>query len=159
MATFELAVRKVFALEGEHSNDPADPGGDTWYGITKRDHPDIPWPPDLEQAKAIYHANYWHPLWDKLASEEVAAELLDYAVVAGPKTATLLAQRALNRLGWKLDEDGVFGVYTLDALNITTEESFLMEYRTEQIVRAVKLGEERPQLKKFLRGWIRRALL
>lgn len=159
MATFEKAVQKVFALEGEHSNDPADPGGDTWYGITRRDHPDIPWPPEQEQAKAIYARDYWNPLWNELADEDVAAELLDFAVVAGVKTGALLAQRALNRLGWALVEDGVFGRRTLEALNITTAETFLVEYRTEQIIRAVKLGEERPQLKKWLRGWVRRALI
>jgi lysozyme family protein len=161
MASFEKAVTKVFWLEGGYVNDPDDPGGETIYGITRRDHPEA-WEhgrPTHDQAKALYAKLYWHPLWNNLAHDDLAGELLDYAVVAGQKTAILLLQRALNRLGWALEEDGIFGPKTLDAANITTLESVMVEFRTEQIIRAVKLGEEKPPLKKFLRGWIRRALL
>jgi hypothetical protein len=46
-------------IEGEHSNDAADKGGDTWYGLARRWNQDMPWPPTRDQAIARYRERYW----------------------------------------------------------------------------------------------------
>lgn len=39
MARFEDAIKLTLIHEGGYVNNPADPGGETNMGITKRDHP------------------------------------------------------------------------------------------------------------------------
>jgi hypothetical protein len=58
---FSRAYGVVVGIEGGLVDDPADPGGLTKYGISKRQYPDV----DirnltLEQAKAIYLRDYWN---------------------------------------------------------------------------------------------------
>lgn len=61
---FETAFAALVENEGAYSNNPADPGGETMYGITKRvavahgyagEMKDLP----LELAKSIAKAEYW----------------------------------------------------------------------------------------------------
>ena len=58
--SFNKIIEKVLEHEGGYVNDPKDLGGETKYGITKRFYPDV----DIknltkEQAKTIYHTDYW----------------------------------------------------------------------------------------------------
>jgi hypothetical protein len=58
--TFEEIIEIVLEHEGGYVNDPDDAGGETKYGIAKRWYPDV----DIknltkEQAKKIYHTDYW----------------------------------------------------------------------------------------------------
>jgi lysozyme family protein len=60
---FESAVNEVLGEEAGYVNNPADPGGETKWGISKRAFPDV----DIanlsrDDAKAIYRAHYWEPL-------------------------------------------------------------------------------------------------
>lgn len=159
MARFDLAVGKVLWLEGGYVDDPDDPGGETKYGISKRAYPHLNIKElTREQAVEIYREDYWRTLWEKIEDQETASELLDFAVVAGAGTAVGRLQRALNIIGAGLAEDGILGPATLAAINAADPVRLLREFRTEQIVRAVKLGEGRPALKKFLRNWIWRAI-
>ena len=59
---FEAAVNDVLGEEGGYVNNPADPGGETNWGISKRAFPQV----DIkaltrDDAKALYRANYWDP--------------------------------------------------------------------------------------------------
>ncbi|WP_020681388.1 glycosyl hydrolase 108 family protein [Marinobacterium rhizophilum] len=53
---FNCAVHWLLGadIEGEHSNDAADKGGDSWYGLARRWNQGMPWPPTREQAIALY---------------------------------------------------------------------------------------------------------
>lgn len=60
---FETAVEEVLGEEGGYVNNPADPGGETQWGISKRAFPTV----DIKNlsrtdAKALYKAHYWDPL-------------------------------------------------------------------------------------------------
>jgi hypothetical protein len=60
--SFDKAFELIIGLEGDYSNDPDDPGGETKYGICKRYNPGI----DIknltvDQAKDIYLTRYWIP--------------------------------------------------------------------------------------------------
>jgi hypothetical protein len=59
---FDLAFELTVGLEGGYENDPNDPGGETKYGICKKYHPNIDIKNlTIDQAKAIYYADYWLP--------------------------------------------------------------------------------------------------
>lgn len=62
---FNLALGFVLRHEGGYVNDPADPGGETNFGISKRYHPDE----DIKNMTAkrageIYLNDYWLPVCD-----------------------------------------------------------------------------------------------
>jgi len=57
---FDKALKFVLKWEGDYSNDPRDPGGETKYGISKRSYPELNISKlTLKQAKEIYYQNYW----------------------------------------------------------------------------------------------------
>ena len=56
---FEPWIANLKEWEGFKSNDVSDAGGETVYGISRKYHPSIPWPPTWDQAKKIYLNEYW----------------------------------------------------------------------------------------------------
>lgn len=61
MSLFDSAFAIVVGIEGGYVNDPKDPGGETRWGISKRQYPNVDIPQlTLEQAKAIYLRDYWN---------------------------------------------------------------------------------------------------
>lgn len=58
---FDRAFGIVVGVEAGYVNDPKDPGGETKYGISKAQYPDLKIADiTLEQAKAIYLRDYWN---------------------------------------------------------------------------------------------------
>lgn len=111
--SFDKAFEHVVGLEGGYVNDPRDPGGETIYGITRRDHP-IAWeqgPPSIEQAKAIYQSHYWLPVKADELPWPLAMFVFDAAVNQGPGTAIKLLQKALGTV-----QDGILGPNTMRAI-------------------------------------------
>lgn len=93
---FASAVAFVLRQEGGYVANPADPGGETHYGISKRAYPDL----DIaaltpDGAKAIYYRDYW-PVAAALPMP-LALVVFDTAVNMGRAAAqTLLLQSAGN---------------------------------------------------------------
>ena len=59
--TFDKAFDLVVGLEGGYSNDSADSGGATRWGISKRSHPNLDITTlTIENAKEIYAEEYWN---------------------------------------------------------------------------------------------------
>ena len=57
---FERAVTRLLGDEGGYVDNPADPGGETKFGITKREYPQV----DIAaltraEAIAIYYCDWW----------------------------------------------------------------------------------------------------
>lgn len=99
--------------EGGFSNNPADPGGMTRYGISKRSYPDE----DilnltLDRAKFLYKRDYWDPAGCDALPDALRYEVFDLAVNTSargaPKTAIRLLQSAVGA-----DQDGILGPHTL----------------------------------------------
>ncbi len=134
-----LAIDLVLHNEGGHKpgGDPNDPGGDTWYGLSRTSYPHLtPWPPTREVAAAIYGL-----MFDALHGADLPARVavfhLDVAVnhggalpimqdgaVAGftlhggteeVPAAPRMLQRALRYFAPRLVEDGDVGPKTLAA--------------------------------------------
>jgi len=83
-SSYEAALARVLAHEGGYTNNPADPGGPTNFGITIADYRRYVKPGataadvramTADEAKAIYRARYW----DALACDDLPAGV-DYAV-------------------------------------------------------------------------------
>ena len=125
MADFEKAFNKIIANEGGYVNDKDDKGGETFMGITRKNHPNIAiWDiideyidvngstygllkyiknnnKAMNSIKDIYRKQYWDKLLlDKVRSQSIANELFDDCVNRGV-TATLKLVRKLYRFSSK----------------------------------------------------------
>ncbi len=143
MNAFDVAYGRTRPIEGGYSNDPDDPGGETYGGIARNRHPNWPgWqlidalkklsdfprniddrPAIQEAVKEFYLVNFWRPLLcDQLVDVEIACEVFDTSVNMGPHWGVLFLQKSLNLLNRNaslypdLVEDGVIGEKTLSAL-------------------------------------------
>ena len=95
--SFDKAFQITVGVEGGYVNDPADPGGETRYGISKRAHPDVDIKSlTLDQAKDIYRRDYWQPASCDRMPERIGHLVFDCAVHHGVKTAIKLLQRAIT---------------------------------------------------------------
>lgn len=97
MTTFEQAIAFTLSREGEHTMDPTDPGGDTWFGLSRRAHPSLdPWPPTRSQAIAQYEQEYWTRPGIADLPLPVAIACFDTAVNVGIRRAISMLQQALR---------------------------------------------------------------
>jgi lysozyme family protein len=153
MASFKLAIARVINNEGGYGNNPADPGGETKYGISKRQYPDLDIQNlTLEQAMEIYRRDFWDPAWEALP-QEVATKLLDMAVNMGRETAVKIVQRAAGVV-----PDGKLGPLTTAAIQNQDAVKLLQEIRARAAVHYARLVLANPALHGFLLGWMRRAV-
>jgi len=155
--SFETAVKKTLAHEGGYVNDVHDSGGETKFGISKRQYPDI----DIKnltelEAISIYKKDYWDPYhFDKLKDQEVADKMFDMAVLVGPKTAISLMQKAIWYYDPTIVVDGILGPITLKAIN-TFIDHILEDYDTELCDHFLKVVTNNPKNQIYLHGWLER---
>src|ERR1700674_2164901 len=99
------AISASLQFEGEsYTDDPADPGGATKYGLTWRFLQDAigsnaihPSELTLNDALSIYLAHIWEPgRFDVYARDGVALKTFDITINMGPGEAGRLLQTALN---------------------------------------------------------------
>lgn len=152
MLRFDKAIGIVLGHEGGYSNNPSDPGGETNFGICKRQYPSI----DIksltkQEAVEIYKRDYWRQYFDDINDESTAIKLFDLSVNLGHGQATKFIQRACNILGQNLKVDGGFGNKTLMAINACDAKTLYV----------LMIGEAEKFYKKldkpmFLAGWLNR---
>lgn len=110
---FDSACQFVIAEEGGYVNNPADPGGETKYGISKRAHPDKNIAKlTVGDARQIYFEQYWLPCKCDELPPAIAMALFDSAVNAGPAQAIKWLQAAVHAA-----PDGILGPDTLRRAN------------------------------------------
>jgi lysozyme family protein len=174
MANFTQSFKLLLQSEGDYVNDPQDPGGETYKGIARKMNPKWEgwktidaqkkkknFPKNLSALKeldaaieAFYKTNYWDKVkGDDIQEQEIAHSIFDFAVNAGISTSSKLAQAVV-----KAKADGVIGKNTLKAINAAEPEKFLSMFTVAKISRYISIIEKTPTSKKFLYGWIRRAL-
>ena len=158
-ARFRRAVEATLAWEGGYVDDPDDPGGETKYGITARDHPGL----DIknltrEQAIAIYKRDFWGKYGLARLPDPIAQKVFDMAVNMGPTAAFRCLQRALNACGQQVLVDGILGPKTVEATGRAPSGWLMAQLRLEAVRHYLALTDQEPKRLKFLRGWIRRAL-
>jgi lysozyme family protein len=162
MAGFRPIFDELISVEGGYSNDPDDPGGETKYGISKRQYPHIDIA-NLTLAKAfeIYYQDYWHSIHlDLLDNVDLACELFEQGVNFGQEQAIRHLQVALCLLGTKVDLDGVLGPITRRTANRCQYPDVLLKIlNCLQFDRYRDIVTANPVQKKNFRGWLRRVEL
>lgn len=180
MDKFDTAHRFTLQWEGGLTDDPADRGGITNYGVCIEFLKDcarldavyvmslgIQLPVTREsikalrqdQGRALFRWRFWEVPQFEQYGTPLAVTLYDCAVNHGVKRAIILAQRAFNSLssGVRLAVDGIQGPLTRSAL------ASLDPYKlAHAIVRERKafynaIVESRPNQRVFLKGWMNRA--
>ena len=152
MTDFDKAMEFVFRWEGGYVNDPQDPGGETNHGISKKAYPNV----DItnltkEAAKEIYRRDYWIKGKCDRMDWPLNIVQMDCAVNAGIPQASKFLQRALG-----VDDDGRIGPVTLSAIRDYDADvlAVLAIAEREHFYRI--LAQKKPQLSKFLNGWLNR---
>ena len=149
MGDFHRCIEFVLAEEDGLSNHPADPGGLTQYGISKRSYPTLDIAAlTLDEAKAIYRRDYWQLLHGDQLPSGLDLLMLDCAINQGPVTAIKLLQRTL-----RIREDGLIGPETVNAA-AAAMPGLLDAFAAERALRY----ELNPNEATFGRGWYRRLL-
>ena len=157
-AAFVRAVAIVFLHEGGYSNNPADPGGETKFGISRRSYPDL----DIisltrDEAAGIYYRDWWVKYGYARLPEAVGIKLLDFAVAA-PIPAHKALQRALKACGEAVDDDGRIGPQTLAALETADAKAVVAAMKSEfaGYCRLISVKRKIEGLPSFEAGWLAR---
>ena len=161
--TFERAIAHLLADEGGYANNPVDPGGETKFGISKREYPKL----DIAAltptaAAAIYYRDWWQRYrYDELPGP-IAVKLFDLAVNIGPDPATRCLQRALRACGRRVTEDGALGDVTITAVRAANQLALLAALRAEaagyyRVLAALERDRRAGGNQEFLKGWLNRA--
>ena len=148
MLYFDHAFEAIIRAEGGYVNDPQDPGGETKYGISKRQYPllDIP-SLTLTEARVIYHRDYWTPIKGIELPWPMAALILDTAINQGVDVAKRLTQKALG-----VTQDGLFGPITLQALNTQSSNELAARFLADRALRYTGTRN----FDHYGRGWFKR---
>lgn len=156
---FEQIITNVLKNEGGYINDPTDMGGETNFGISKRSYPDV----DIknltsDQAKTIYKFDFWDKQqYNNIDNIIIAAKIFDLSVNMGASKANILIQRALRSVGRKVNEDGILGIATLNAINVTSSTELLAALRSEAAGYYRSIVASKKEQSKYLNGWLNRA--
>ncbi len=155
MTVFDDALKITLMHEGGYSNDPADHGGETMYGITKREAVANGYTGDMKTlpmtvAADIYKKKYWTGLPSSIADfmPELAKLVFDCGVNCGPSIARHLLVDALQ----------TFGV--TDALKVPAAHRATLRqvFQTQWAQHYLDICHSNPTQMVFLHGWLTRAL-
>jgi lysozyme family protein len=144
---FDEAFDRLIANEGGYVNDPADPGGETNWGISKRSYPDV----DIanltrDGAKAIYKRDFWDPLGE--VPDAVKFQVFDFAVNSGIQTAVRKLQAAIG-----VTDDGHWGPVSAAKLSTLEVNDVLMRF----IAQRLRFWASLSNWPTFGKGWALRA--
>lgn len=167
MATFEPAYEKTLRNEGGYLlHDVAgDRGGMTYAGIARNAHPDWPgWkiidrndlnnPQLTPMVRELYKKLYWDTIQgDRIQPQGIAEAIYDFAVNAGVRTASKLAQIVVNTT-----PDGSLGDKSIAALNAQDDALFVAQYALAKVARYAEICNRDRSQSKFLLGWLNRTI-
>ena len=174
MAEFKISLQKTLTHEGGYVNDPDDLGKETYKGISRASHRNWSgwaiinnykaksgFPSILDndselqkQVELFYLYEFWLPLKaDQIANQITADSIFDFAVNSGLKTTVLIVQSVIGAKA-----DGIIGEQTLQKLNSLDFGYFQPAFTVSKISHYISIIQKRPANKKYLYGWIIRAL-
>lgn len=148
MSDFDDFIDRVLTSEGGYVNDPADPGGETRFGISKRAYPHV----DIkaltrDQAVTIYRRDFWDRVQGDKLPRAFAFQALDAAVNHGVENAVRWMQRAAG-----VADDGVIGPVTLGAVGRAEPADLVLKFNATRLRFYTKLQT----FDAFGRGWVNR---
>lgn len=174
-------IHKVMRREGwdKYTNDPADRGDPTKWGITEQTARSQGYTLDMRDmtqsvAERIYSRMYWDSMQlDMIESIDptLAVYMFDYGVNSGTGMAAKTLQRLLNVLNDNerhyddIDQDGVIGGQTINALQsffaTRGEEGIDLlrdAYNGMRIGYLVSISENKESQERFTYGWLKRVV-
>lgn len=182
MADLKTSLAQVLGHEGGWVDDPADSGGETYRGVSRKWHPSWPGWAVIDAAKPLrrgqivpgadahierfYREEFWNRIGgDLIRSQVIADELMDTAINASPILAVEHLQLTLTVLGHgpaghDIAIDGDFGPRTLAALTRAIEageQAYVVKgLNVLQGEHYVRLAQRRVKDRRFIRGWFAR---
>ncbi len=172
MSNFTEALDSLLGLEGGTSNDAADHGGLTKWGITQatleraKDAGIVPQGVTIanmtrQQMEQIYFTFYWNAYFlGQLRNGDIASECFEQLVNFSSKRATMHFQKALNWIGaHPVVEDGILGGQTIRALNALNPTQIIPWIKAAngfQFMSYVEIVKADPSQQVFFVGWLRR---
>ena len=162
--TNDAIIDELLKYEGGFTNDPADKGGPTNFGITAADlgrWRKLDRPASVEEvrtmqvaeARDIYKAWYIaDPGFDPIADGGLRWVVVDSGVLHGTRTAARWLQQALG-----VTPDGVVGNQTITAANAADAAHALRGVLALRIRRYPEIVKDNPSQLRFLQGWVNRA--
>lgn len=164
MSDFAQAFESMILNEGGYvlHNVAGDRGGMTYAGIARNMNPQ--WPgwrvidqggtPPADMVREFYRQTFWAALkLDEVTDQAVARNIFDFAVNAGVKTSAKLAQVTVGAT-----PDGAIGQRSLDAINATSPEVFVLRFALAKVARYRDIVQRDRTQQKFLLGWVNRTL-
>lgn len=153
---FEAALKAILHHEGGYVNHPADPGGMTNLGVTKRVWEE--WVGHEVDEKAMRNLTpeivgpmYKVKYWDKIKGDELPTGVdyvvFDAAVNSGPGRAAKWLQACVG-----VDPDGGIGPKTLAAVRAFDTNQLIEDYAKRRLSFLIDL----PTWNTFGKGWGRR---
>jgi lysozyme family protein len=155
---FDACLRLVLRHEGGFVNNPADPGGMTNLGVTKKAWEEYTGAyateADMRQltpelVRPFYKRRYWDAIKGDLLPDGVDYVVFDCAVNSGPMKAGKILQSVIG-----LPQDGIIGVQTLNAVNVIPIEGLVHDYTRQRLAFLVSL----PTFATFGKGWTARIM-
>ncbi|MBK8200074.1 MAG: hypothetical protein IPK75_17135 [Acidobacteria bacterium] len=163
---FDTALSFCFKWEGGYSDQKADKGGKTNYGITEKvyhewldSRGEAPRPVSeitKSEVRAIYWSDYWLAARCDRLKRQLDLLMFDAAVNHGPGGASKLLQRALNSLGESLKVDGAIGGQTFTAIGRHATKDICKQYLTERRALFHRIVANDKSQEVFLKGWLNR---
>lgn len=160
-------IDEIIRKEGgsEETNDPADSGGRTKYGISEKAHPEAWADGDVtyKEARKIYQNYILAEKFDQLPAS-LQHQVVDFGVTSGPDTAARLLQQVIG-----VKVDGNIGPKTLEAIEKYPSNKLFgidvpgivmlnLAFRDARIMYYASLAKRRSKDLKFLLGWLKRAM-
>lgn len=160
MPEFNNLIDQIFEREGgaTETNDPADAGGRTAWGVSERSNPEA-WADGKvteDEARQIYLKKYvFFPKFDRIPEShaKLQEQLIDFGVNSGPQLAIMKLQRLLG-----LKEDGVLGPITLAAITAADPRELNNQLVAARVTMLTKVVQKSPGQLKWLGGWVQRSL-
>lgn len=180
MAHFEQAYKITMGNEGGYVNDPDDHGGETWSGVSRKNHAGWAGWKIVEDVKATHPANLNHALaaradlqalvlalysknyWDNISlgllqCQQTANQLFDVSVNCGSTTAAKFLQQAVNVFHQPaLKVDGMVGPLTIGAANRYPSQKIYDEINKLRKKYYEGLAANSAKQGKYLQGWLSR---
>jgi lysozyme family protein len=168
MVDFESSFQYVMKNEGEgkYTYRLTDSGGPTKYGVSLKFYRELKGQAynadviqDLteDQARDICLSQFWVPLRCALSDNHgVATAILDMGYLEGIRTAGLVTQIVLKRLGATVKLDGILGSISWSLINSLDPALFIHTLVDAQLAHFKTLVQLRPNDADNLNGWFNR---
>lgn len=145
----KTAMAWIIKTEGGYVNDPNDAGGETNFGISKRQYPEL----DIraltvDDALEIYRTDYWRAYHCDEMPDAIALWTFDGLVQHRPKTASRILQRAIGA-----NADGIIGPKTLTLAKHTNPHLAARMMALERLDLYDQIVRSDSSKARFINGW------